>query len=359
MWNRESYSYRLVQGRALVIAGTSPVGAMWRLASLLSLAAGCSDCEDTSLVQLKPKREEIIGYWAWAWTIYLYGPDNATIGICFNGQETATEALNYCETMMENICGGATGTCAKWLSISGGGLTIDSSILSGTSSAAESIKAAGYSGVILDVENIEQDAGDMVTLFADTTAALKTAGLTVGITTSHSCPLYCSGCTSADIVEGWVKDKNIDILSPQLYGSDGSTLDLDPLADCPWSLWENSEAQFVPSIPYASDYDEAQDYFSNFSITFGGYFQWMQTYNGVTTYWCGANFTDAAENCYKMCPSMEATDCDAGQYCYQPVTTCSGSDDPGPGTTRKPMKRHYRRHHRRHRHRPYDRPYSE
>ena len=331
------------------------IGAMWRLASLLSLTAACTDCEGSALVQLKPGRSEIIGYWAWAWTIYLYGPENATMGICFNGQETASEALSYCQTMMEDICGGATGACSKWLSISGGGLTIDSSILSGIVSDAASIKAAGYDGVILDAESIEQDSSDMATLFADTTAELKSAGLSVGITTSHSCPLYCTGCTSADIVLAWVQDPNIDILSPQLYSDDGSTLDLNPSTNCPWSLWENSVAQFVPSIPYANNYDEAQEYFSNFSITFGGYIQWEQSYNGVTTYWCGANFTDAAENCYQMCPSMTAADCDEGQYCYQPVTTCSGSDDPGPGpeTTRKPMKRHHRRHDRRHRHRPY------
>ena len=325
------------------------------LLPLVLTACSGGECEENTMVQLQDKNSKtyensdqdsnkpIIGYWAYSWSVYQYGPKNQTVGICFGGYQSAEDCLTYCLPVASKICSGSTVPCTKWLSIGGGTVTMDESVLTDTVGLAASISQAGFEGIIFDAENIVQEPGtDMVVAFQKTTAALKAANFSVGITTSHSAPISCSGCVAGDLVLGWVADPNIDILSPQLY-SGGSTLELVPTASCQddtpactWNLWENSTAPIVPSIPYADNFDKAQDYFlANYSITFGGYIQWMPSYNGVTTYWCGYTFDDAAENCYKECPSTTAADCDEGQYCWQPITTC-GTTTAVPGPDTKP-----------------------
>ena len=294
-----------------------------------------------------------VGYWAYSWSIYQYGPKNQTMGICFGGYQTAEDCLTYCLPVVSKICSGSTVPCTKWLSIGGGTVTMDESVLMGTVSLAASISQAGFDGIIFDAESIVQNT-DIVAAFQQTTAALKAANFSVGVTTSHSGPNACSNCIAGDLVSAWVADPNIDILSPQLYTS-GDTLELEPTANCQsddppctWNLWEKSIAPFVPSIPYADNFSVAQDYFlANYSITFGGYIQWKESYNGVTTYWCGSTWTDAAENCYKECPSQQPSDCDEGQSCYQSITTCSSttSNDPGPDTPETPTKKPPRSRH--------------
>ena len=322
------------------------------------------ECEETVAVQVMTKKSSSlkneadatnIGYWAWQWSAYLYGPENQTFGICFGGYATAQENLNYCADDVDKICSGSTVNCTKWLAVGGGTVSMNQITLTGTVSLAASIFEGGWQGVIFDAENMVQDdsGNDLVTTFEETTASLKKAGLLVGVTTSHSGPLTCSGCIAGDLVLSWVKDPNIDILSPQMYTS-GYTLELEPTTACQsdtpactWDLWQNASAPIVPSIPYASNYDETYDFFlQNYSISLGGYIQWLQSYNGVTTYWCGSNWEDAVDNCYKMRPSGQASDCDEGQACYQPITTCSTSttngNNPGPANRGRP--RHHRRY---------------
>lgn len=57
-----------------------------------------------------------------------------------------------------------------------------------TVNSTNAIKAAGYGGVMFDAEEVIGDAASVVGAFKAAFAACKSAGLKVGVTTSHSAP---------------------------------------------------------------------------------------------------------------------------------------------------------------------------
>jgi len=102
------------------------------------------------------------------------------------------------------------------------------------------------------------------------------------ITVSHSAPYETD--TPADaiaLINAWVADTNVDMLSPQLYSSgtepapDYAETSACKSAGCTWDLYKNSKAKFVPSIVNSNQYDAVKSYFaSTHSITVTGYIQW-------------------------------------------------------------------------------------
>jgi len=99
------------------------------------------------------------------------------------------------------------------------------------------------------------------------------------VTVSHSAPYETD--TPADAValmNAFVADTNIDMLSPQLYSSgtetspDYAETSACKSAGCTWDLYKNAKAQFVPSIVNADQYDAVKTYFaSTYSISVTGY----------------------------------------------------------------------------------------
>ena len=85
-----------------------------------------------------------------------------------------------------------------------------------------------------DVEEVDGPASETVPAFAAAFADLKKAGLAVGVTVSHSAP-YATD-TPADAValaKAFASDKNVDIISPQLYSSGTETApQFDETASC-------------------------------------------------------------------------------------------------------------------------------
>merc|ERR1719277_2599122 len=160
-----------------------------------------------------------------------------------------------------------------------------SSTLSAITAKASVIKAAGFAGVMYDVEEVKGPSSTMSELFAKSFAAMRNAGLLVGVTTSHSAPYACDTPEDAtDILRAWCADPNIDIISPQLYssGMEGAP-ELVPTnfckeAGCTWEVYKSCKAAVAPSIVRSSHYAALKDYFeATVGVTLKGYIVWAQS----------------------------------------------------------------------------------
>ncbi len=102
----------------------------------------------------------------------------------------------------------------------------------------------------------------------------------VAITTSHSGPYKTkSAADSVRFVKAWVKDKNIDIISPQLYSSGNEAApefaetSSCKSAGCTWSLYKGYKGKFVPSLAVDSHYPATQKFFKDkYGMTTAGFF---------------------------------------------------------------------------------------
>jgi len=270
---------------------------------------------------------DVAGYYAWSWSSDGVGPDDTNMGICFNGYEDVDTAISECT----NVASSATWP-ATWLSIGGNGDphgTITPDVLSSAASSGDTILAAGYDGVIFDVEVVVGTNDALVSGFTSASQALTSKGLKVGVTTSHSGPTgVTGGADAATLVKGWVADPNMALLSPQLYttGQEDTPefVTTATCSDCTWELWQGSIGAFAPSIVTASQYEEVQTYFSSdHGITTQGYIQWQQSPSSapVAGNFCGSDFSGASA-CSQSCPGGMDSECLDGQACFGDVS-CS------------------------------------
>lgn len=227
---------------------------------------------------------EVIGYYSWNWGAGSKGPSGANAGTAFTGYTDPQKAIQYYTPGAAWCCPVLKGT--KFITLGGGNSAgvFNADYLSAIGIAADEIKNAGYQGVAFDVEEVDGSSSKLIPGFASAFKAMKDAGLKVQVTTSHSAPYATDTPEDAvAFVQAWVKDSNIDYLSPQLYssGSEGKPEFAETSscknAGCVWDLYKNSKAVFAPSIVEASQYSEVKQYFSeNYGITCGGYWQWKQ-----------------------------------------------------------------------------------
>ena len=145
------------------------------------------------------------------------------------------------------------------------------------------IVKANYTGVVFDVEIISGSSDDLIPMFAEAFREAKLEGLKVVVTMSHSAPYNTD--TPADavsFVKAWVRDGNIDMVSPQLYTTGHED---KPLFDetwyckeagCSWLLFRNSVPRFVPSIVNATHYPQVKSFFNDV-LDVHGFIQWEQT----------------------------------------------------------------------------------
>jgi len=226
----------------------------------------------------------IIGYYSWNWGAGSFGPPGANAGAAFTGLTNVQQAIaGYTE--------GAAWCCPtlageKWLTLGGGNaagsFNVDS--LNSIATSAETIKSSstGYAGVLFDVE-IVYGSSSVVGAFAAAFKGLKEGGLKVGVTTSHSAPYMTDTPEVAvDLVKSWVKDSNIDFLSPQLYSSgmegapDFAETNNCKAAGCTWDLYIGMTPEMVPSLVEESHYKHTESFFANLGIQTTGFFQWKQ-----------------------------------------------------------------------------------
>jgi hypothetical protein len=214
------------------------------------------------------------------------GDANATHSVAFTGLVDVKAAIAGYTENATWCCPALRGI--KLLSVGGGNAAgeFDVSTIKAvvTDDALSQIKAAGYGGVMWDVEEVNGPATDVVPAFQQAFATLKQHDLVVAVTISHSAPYQTD--TPDDgvaLAKAFAADENIDFISPQLYDSgqektpDFAETDNCRAAGCTWDLYKDAHAAFAPSIVEVSHYDPTIDYFrDNHSIDVQGYFVWKQ-----------------------------------------------------------------------------------
>jgi hypothetical protein len=254
--------------------------------------------------------QPINGYYSWTWGGN--GAGNPTgdwnIGILFGGEDPITAIKNNISNSYK------ISAPIKYLNLGGGdnpnGWSLDA--ITYVNNNLQNIKNNNWNGICFDVEACPPNVS-FITAFQQCFANCKKIGLDVFVTISGTVPWSCKTGSGQgdDLVNAWINDSNIDYISPQLYGGDGTTLVTSDL-----TKFGNAKAKIVPSIPYDTNWNSIQ----NLGITPYGYIVWNHdnkippTLNNI----CGATWSDAANNCKGGNPKFCSTDGDCGgQHCYK------------------------------------------
>lgn len=222
-------------------------------------------------------KDGIVGYYAPTWGMASVGQGNANVGVAFSGWNDITTALSESDGLE------LKGT--QYLSLGGsseqGTFTPDTVKQMGEECA--DIKDAGYEGVCFDVE-VTRGGMKLLDELETTYQKCKEAGLVVMVTTSHTAPTGVSlGKMRQELIKHWVKSKNIDIISPQLYtwgGEEKPEYDQTwPCADqgfnCTWDAYKGSSAKFMPSlVEFEGHFGKVRNFFKEMGLPVTGYFQW-------------------------------------------------------------------------------------
>ena len=149
-------------------------------------------------------------------------------------------------------------------------------------------------------------------------SACKTKSLMVIVTTSGIKPYQCN--TGEALMNSWIADHNIDYISPQLYGGDGTTLVTQPL-----TLFNSIQNKILPSIPYDSDWSKLN--IDNIGINPAGYIIWNVSSSTpppppqTNTNFCGVSWPTTT--CDRPCPNGDSECTTPGESCYANITKCS------------------------------------
>jgi len=230
----------------------------------------------------------IRGYYQWSWTSQpSQGPSDTNACVFFSGWNNVANAFG------DNHWDGCAhaDSIGKYFSIGGGN---NNGVLNADNVQAfvndlSQVQAKGYNGVMFDIEKVRGSASAMNPVFSSAFAAIKSAGMKVAITVSHTAPYDCDSPQDAvDFVAAFVQDPNVDIISPQLYSSGNeSTADYSSTWNCAnlatpcgWNLYRNARSgmQIAPSIVRTSQYDAVKTHLKNQEqIDTSGYFVWEQS----------------------------------------------------------------------------------
>jgi hypothetical protein len=222
-------------------------------------------------------KDGIVGYYAPTWGMASVGQGNANVGVAFSGWNDITTALSESDGL--ELKG------SQYLSLGGsseqGMFTPDTVKQMGEECA--DIKDAGYEGVCFDVE-VTRGGQKLLDELETAYGKCKEAGLVVMVTTSHTAPTGVTlGKMRQELIKHWVKSKNIDIISPQLYtwgGEEKPEYDQTwPCADqgfnCTWEAYKGSNAKFMPSlVEFEGHFGKVRNFFKEMGLPVTGYFQW-------------------------------------------------------------------------------------
>ncbi len=208
----------------------------------------------------------VLGYWCWSWDAGS-APAGANLGIAFSGWVSPAEALSNSLAVVNQLQG------RKFICLGGGNSSgaWSNDAVNAVTQAIETNRFAGYQGIAYDIE--EGSAG-LEAPFAISFAAAKAKGMTVLVTVSHSCPYGIADAVS--LMNSFFANRDIDLLSPQLYTTGQETSNDYTALNVPWSAYTQARAVIVPSIVHANLYPSAQSYFADQGVTLGGFVQWAQ-----------------------------------------------------------------------------------
>jgi hypothetical protein len=137
------------------------------------------------------------------------------------------------------------------------------------------------------------------------------------VTTGFVMPFGCQTGTGQgkDIINAWITDKNIDYISPQIYGASGTELIPTDL-----SVFKAVQNKVVPSIPYEADWAKLN--MGNTGITPSGFVVWNSAPPTPKRNYCGADWSTANSKCGAPCPGSQDSECPSGQHCFANLSNC-------------------------------------
>ena len=255
----------------------------------------------------------IKGYYVMSWVNSPAPPGKWDFGVYFGG-ETPKEAIDKYINLSSKITSGK-----KILDLGGG---LDTGIWKGQAdfdyinSKLSAIKQSGWDGLCFDIEVCSPNV-NIAPLFTDCFAKCKAAGLLVIVTTGFVMPYGCQTGVGQgkDIINSWLTDKNIDYISPQIYGASGTELEPTDL-----SIFKDVQNKVIPSIPYNSDWDKLN--VGNIGITPVGYILWNSAPPTPKRNYCGNGWSDANFKCDRQCPGGQDSECNNGEQCFANLSNC-------------------------------------
>ncbi len=170
------------------------------------------------------------------------------------------------------------------------------------------IKASGWTGICFNV-NVCTNNVPFVEDFEKCFERCKSAGLKVLVTMNQTLPMKCQTGPGQgmDLVKSWIKNSDIDYISPQLFQTGSKEKVLVPSN---LSIFKKAKAKIIPSIPYATNWEQIK----NLGVKLDGYIAWLQPKQGI----CGTSAANAMDNYEKNIAVTCETDkqCASGQKCF-------------------------------------------
>ena len=209
-----------------------------------------------------------MGYWSWTWE-HSKPLNDATLGIAFSGWSDISTALQQSNKIKDSLAG------QKYISLGGGNKNgaFTADVLQSINSAIDHGTFKDWDGIAFD---IEEGSSGLADLFSETFAKAKKEGFKVIVTISHSAPYGISD--GAQLMQAFFQDKNIDILSPQLYTTGKETQNNYATTEgVQWREFASAQAMILPSLVQGSYYQDAQEYFVKEGVTLNGFIQWKQS----------------------------------------------------------------------------------
>lgn len=209
------------------------------------------------------------GYWAWSSSVNS-APYNATFSVAFSGWTNIQKALDESSYYLQhNYLVGE-----KYIGIGGGtqeGWFQTPEDVERVTSAIQKGVFRDYDGLAYDVEGGTQG---LENVFCESFQAAKEKGLKVLVTVSGSAPENI--VDAPRLMESFVENDNIDLLSPQLYLQAHTTeIVYKEYHDVSYSIFRESKTRVVPSIvsPWLN-FTNAKEFFHRIGVKICGYVQW-------------------------------------------------------------------------------------
>ncbi|BAZ71107.1 hypothetical protein NIES4106_59040 (plasmid) [Fischerella sp. NIES-4106] len=219
----------------------------------------------SSEVETVEEMNLIKGYWN-----KTYSPshpfNHSTLGIAFSGWAKPDKALSDSAEIKNRLVG------HKYISLGGGNSngSFTQQILHSIITHIKNGKFSDYRGIAFDIEEGE---ANLTSDFEHAFAAAKNKNFKVLVTTSHSAPYGIPDART--MMKNFIKNENIDYLSPQLYTSGTETEnDFATSQGVSWEDYAHSKPVIVPSIVRANMYRDAKNRFSRHGVTTKGFIQW-------------------------------------------------------------------------------------
>jgi len=224
-------------------------------------------------------------FYSWSWTGGDAGPADSNSSVYFSGWNSIPNALGELDNLAPLVG-------EKYFTIGGGNHNgvLSADVL--TQFIADLNQVQGFDGIMFDVEKVRGSFDTVNPKFNAAFAAVKAAGMKVAITVSHTAPYDTdSPQIATQLVQSFVANTDVDIISPQLYTSgwenapDFALTGSCASAGCNWDMYLGMHAgmRFVPSLANADQYNATKAYFDPKGIPCTGYIQWQQTSRRLDT----------------------------------------------------------------------------